>query len=102
MAVTYGENQRVIKRNVLELLEQWEEARNDDKFLMLKYWQRYDGINTSIGFGPSFLRRATTPETITRARRTIQATGLFEPTDPEVRRKRRIREEEARAHHATN
>lgn len=99
---TYGENQRVVKHNVLTLLEQWEDARNNDKFLMLKYWQSVDNINTSIGFGPSFLRRATSPESISRARRSIQATGLYEPTDPEVRRKRRIREQEAVEHHATN
>jgi hypothetical protein len=99
MATTYGENQRVIKSSVLDLLERYEQARNDDKWLMLKYWQEIDNINTSIGFGPSFLRRGTSPESICRARRSIQSSGLFPPTDLEVMRKRRIRQEEAREHH---
>lgn len=102
MSRNYGEEQRIVKKNVFDLLEQWEDARNSDKFLMLKYWQTYDGVNTTIGFGPQFLRAATTPESITRARRSIQSTGLFLPTDEEVIRKRRIRQEEAREHHVAN
>lgn len=99
---TYGENQKVIKNNVLTLLEEVEGTRNSDKLLLLKYWQRFDNINTSIGFGPSFLRLATSPESITRARRTIQSAGLYQPTDIEVLKKRRMLQEEAREHHARN
>lgn len=99
MARNYGDEQRLIKSNVLALLEAFEDTRNSDKFLLLKYWQVVDGINTTIGFGPQFLRQATSPESITRARRSIQSTGLFPPTDPTVLKKRRMLQEEARQHH---
>lgn len=99
MARTYGDEQRQVKQNVLALMEAFEDTRNSDKFLLLKYWQVCDGINTSIGFGPQFLRSSTSPESITRARRSIQSAGLFPPTDPEVLKKRRMLQEEARQHH---
>lgn len=98
----YGTAQRKVKANVFEILEAFEETRNSDKALLLKYWEIWDEIDLGQTFARDFLTKGTSVESITRARRTIQSTGLFLPTDVEVLRKRRILAEEARAHHAVN
>lgn len=97
----YGTNQKVVKENVFEILEAFEEARNSDKYLLLRYWELCDNIDLQNDFESQF-GRATSPESITRARRTIQdgGRGLFIPTDEEVLKKRRMLQEEARVHHA--
>jgi hypothetical protein len=98
--MSYGENQKQIKQNVLALLEAFESARNSDRYLLLKYWQVVDNISMGEGFAQSFINQSTSAESITRARRSIQSTGLFPPTDPEVLKKRKLLQEEARLHHA--
>jgi hypothetical protein len=99
---TYGESQRKVKENVLSILEEYEPARNSDKHLLLKYWSTYDNIDVNHGFATQFAVRGTSPESITRARRSIQSGGLYPPTEPEVLRQRRMLAEEARVHHVTN
>ena len=95
----YGRSQRQVKENVFEILEAFEQARNSDKYLLLRYWEIYDDIDYSQDFAEQF-DRATKPESITRARRTIQSGGLFPPTEIEVLKRRRMLQEEARIHHA--
>ena len=95
----YGRSQGVVKNNVFEILEAFEQARNSDKYLMLRYWEIYDDVDFGEDFESQF-SQATQPESITRARRTIQSSGLFPPTEIEVLRKRRMLQEEARIHHA--
>jgi hypothetical protein len=97
---TYGENQKQIKQNVLALLEAFEQARNSDKYLLLKYWQVVDSIPMGEGFVQAFVGHSTSAESITRARRSIQSSGLFPPTDPDVLKKRKLLQEEARLHHS--
>lgn len=97
---TYGTNQRQVRENVLTLLETSERTRNSDRLLLLSYWHTYDGINLEENFSSQFILSSTNPESITRARRSIQSAGLFLPTEEDVLRKRRMLAEEARVHHA--
>ena len=97
---TYGTNQRQIKENVLTLLESFERTRNSDRVLLLAYWETYDEIDLNENFARQFIESSTNPESITRARRSIQSAGLYPPTDEDVLRKRRMLAEEARVHHA--
>ncbi|MDK2600599.1 hypothetical protein QO179_24200 [Bacillus stercoris] len=99
---TYAQNQRVVKQNVYSILEEVEETRNNDKLLLLTYWEKFDGIDFNQNFKEQFVQSSTTSESITRARRSIQASGLFLPTEEEVLRKRRMLAEEARQHHSAN
>ena len=66
------------------------ETRSNDKLLMLHYWELVDRIKIPREFWKAFLRRATTPETITRARRRIQQQQEYLPRE-EVRRIRQAR-----------
>lgn len=82
-----------VKEYVLQLLEQDERCRNDDKWLTYCVMRKF--TNIYIPFDdfqkiPSF-------ESIRRTRANIQnKEGKFLPTDPEVIKKRKIRQEEWR------
>lgn len=99
MTIT-ANRQRKVRENVLAILEDHSETRNDDRLLMLKYWAEIDRIPYDSTFPVLFATRGTSPESITRARRQIQAAGLFPATDQDVQRKRRVRQEEMRQHFA--
>jgi len=78
-----------VKASVRALLEEYPESRNDDRYLFVLYWRTVDEIKDSsktvISFIPfEEIKRATSPETITRARRKIQENGEYLPTDPKV------------------
>jgi hypothetical protein len=87
----------VIKKRVRELLEKYPETRDDDRLLMVKYWNEFDGIPFDHTFAMNFITRATSPETIRRSRQYIQAQGFFLPTEETVlvrrRREAEMREE---------
>lgn len=89
-----------VKESVLAILEEHPETRDDDKALLLHYWQTVDGISFDQTFPRLFLTQATSTESVTRARRQIQAAGLFLPTTQEVRDQRRQLAAEARQHYA--
>lgn len=97
---SYAQRAREVREKVLTLLEDIPQTRDDDKLLMATYWNRFDGINFNEAFLPNFVNQATSPESISRARRDIQAKGLFPPITQEARTRRRVRAEEARQHHA--
>lgn len=99
MARNYANEAKITKNNVLTLLEEVQETRNSDRLLLVRYWERFDNVSMT-NFEQTFLAGATPAETITRARRSIQSGGLFPPTNPDVARKRGIRQEEARQYHA--
>ena len=74
-----------IKDNVKQLLSEDERCRNDDIYLILKYWQTYDSLQVDL----SIFDQLTHTETIRRDRASIQNDdGLYPPTDPDVRKKR--------------
>jgi len=85
----------VIRDGVLELMKSDERCRSDDKFLIWKFIREKAGIAIYIPFNdfgrmPSF-------ESIRRIRAHIQnVEHVLLPTDENVRRRRRINEEEWR------
>ncbi|PEL24360.1 hypothetical protein [Bacillus toyonensis] len=63
-----------VRQNVEELLQHYPEARENDKLLLLLYWQKVDMVRFSNGDISviDFLFKATPSESITRARRKVQ------------------------------
>lgn len=90
-----------VRDNVYSILENFPETRNDDRLLMLRYWSQVDEIQYDHLFPLQFATKSTSPESITRARRSIQAAGTFLPTEQDVLDRRRIRQEELRQHYAS-
>jgi hypothetical protein len=86
-----------IKDNVSAILDKSERGRNDDKYLMLLFWNRVDGIKLkdNNNFVEDFLTKATSPSSIIRARCLIQEEGLYPPTE-ETAARRRSREKSMR------
>ena len=77
------------------IMAHFPETRSNDKLLMLFYWEMVDKIPMSREFKQAFLKRATTPETITRVRRRIQQEGDYQPRE-EVKRIRQARSKKFR------
>lgn len=71
-----------IKENVDGLLAKYKPARNDDKYLLARYWYEIDNIPFPMT-GNNFIKMATTPASIIRARALIQAEGRW-PSDEQV------------------
>lgn len=95
-----AERAKQVKENVMDLLERFPETRDEDRHLLLRYWTEKDGIAFDYTFPERFMR-ATSAESITRARRQIQRAGLFLPTE-EAAQNRRERAQELRQHYATD
>lgn len=89
-----------VRENVMRILEENAETRNDDRLLMLIYWQQVDGLSFDHTFPLLFGSRGTSPESISRSRRQIQEVGLWMPTVDEVLVKRRMLAAETRQHYA--
>lgn len=71
-----------IKDNVEILLREDERCRNEDLYLILKYWQRFDNLEVD----PNIFQRLTNTESIRRSRTIIQNDdGLYLPSDPVIR-----------------
>lgn len=83
-----------VEEKVCFLLAKDEHFRNCDNCLLFHYWQNVDNIYTHLLFRFKDERhKCTSAETITRCRRYIQNTlGLWLPTDPEVIKRRKIKE----------
>ena len=77
------------------ILAHYPEARNDDKILMLLYWEIIDRIPMTRDFKRAFLKRATHPESIRRMRQKIQHEGDYLPRK-EVLEYRRARSKKFR------
>ncbi len=93
---------RSVRKNVLQILTFYPQARNCDKFLIFKIMGRYllrgTGDVNVINLRLEDLQNLPSFESIIRARAKIQNTDhLCLPTTPEVRRRRKIREEDFRA-----
>jgi hypothetical protein len=66
-------------------------CRDNDLWLILKIWQKKQGIKLYIPY--SMIDKMIKPESITRARRKIQESNKhLWPTKPEVRDRRRTRQ----------
>ena len=74
-----------IKDNIKVLLAEDERCRNDDLYLILKYWTTYNGVNANL----EIVGELAHTETIRRYRQKIQhEEGNYLPTEPEVLEKR--------------
>ena len=80
---------------VRHIMALFPETRSNDKLLMLHYWELVDHIKIPREFWRDFMKKATTPETITRARRRIQQEGNYQPRE-EVKRIRQARSKKFR------
>jgi hypothetical protein len=79
------------KTSVEETLDKFPECRNSDMRLIEREWAKK-------GFFIKIPSNCPPPETLTRARRDIQAQGKYLPTDPYVAHRRGINEEKMKAH----
>jgi hypothetical protein len=86
-----------VVENVKRILYQFPETRNNDKLLLSYYWTLIDEVDTTSvdGFMRDYHRKATTPETITRARRVVQEKGQYKG-NPSIHAKRQRRAIEIR------
>ena len=89
------EKMRGVELCVRHILALYPEARNNDKLLMLLYWEVIDKIPMTREFKRTFLKRATHPESIRRMRQKIQHEGDYLPRK-EVLERRRIRSKKFR------
>jgi hypothetical protein len=71
------------------ILAHFPEARNNDKLLMLLYWDIIDKIPIPKEFRQTFLHKATPPETIRRMRQKIQEQGEYLPRQEVLEARRR-------------
>jgi hypothetical protein len=71
-----------VRENVEKLLREIPATRSNDKLLMLTYWEDIDGIE--IGNRFDFVFRATSPESIRRARQLIQSEDKYLPSEKVV------------------
>ena len=86
---------------VKNLIQADERCRNDDRWLMLKVWEK-QGIMIMIDF--QRWKAMYSPETIRRVRQEIQSVGEsgvgdLLPTDPDVLVLRRVKEEAIRSYY---
>lgn len=87
---------KTVKDRVKYILKHYPETRNDDMYLWLIYVRLFDKeLSKYIKFIPyEVLKRATKFETIRRVRQKIQnEEGLYPPTNPKVRARRRRKQE---------
>jgi hypothetical protein len=88
----FGETLFNTEMAVRYILAHFPEARNNDKLLLLLYWELIDKIKIPREFRYAFLSRATPPETITRCRRRVQSSNRYPPSEEAVRRRRRLKD----------
>lgn len=91
----YNQSIKELKKaedRVAWLLNKFRHLRNSDKLLVFYYWHFVDGYEG--GLSDAKILSLSNAETIRRVRAKIQNKyKLFLPTDPEVKSKRKIKEE---------
>jgi hypothetical protein len=78
-----------VETGIRYILAHYPEARNNDKLLMLLFWEIFDKINIPKEFRQAFLHKATPPETIRRMRQKIQEQGDYLPRQEVLEARRR-------------
>jgi len=84
-----------VETGIRYILAHYPDARNNDKLLMLLFWEICDQIPIPKEFRIAFLHKATPPETIRRMRQKIQEKGDYLPS-PEVLEARRKKQQAMR------
>lgn len=84
---THNNSKLTVCDNVKFLLAKSNRARNSDKYLTILYWRFIDHLNLNT-FAAEYLDKGTPATSIIRARRLIQAEGLYSPTEIVARRRR--------------
>jgi hypothetical protein len=79
---------RTIRQNVEAILTINDEARADDKVLLLEYWKHIDKIDFN-NFVEEFMVKGTIAESIRRQRQLIQEEGYLLPSQEVVERRAR-------------
>lgn len=97
---SFAEKQNKIEERVKVLLEKYPKCKENDLWLIIKFWQEMDDIKVYIPYAVVENKNISSPESITRARRKIQSSGILLPDDPEVIIRRKIRAEMVRNHWA--
>jgi len=87
-----------IRQNVEWILSKSEKCRNDDKYLLLIYWNKINGIklNDNPNLAEDLLEKGQSASSIIRARSLIQSEGHYPPT-AEVALRRRSKEANMRS-----
>lgn len=68
------------QRQVLQIIQKYPEAANDDSLLMERFWYEIDNWDDSKSLVDN-LRNCTRPETITRRRRELFNKGMIQYSD---------------------
>jgi len=89
--MTFVDKQNKVEEDVTKIMVDNETAKENDLFLILKYWQEIDHVHIDIP--KEMLSVMTSPESITRARRKIQSDGNLLPENPMVLVRRKVRSE---------
>lgn len=100
----FGENHRQNKKLVLEILETWDKATNSDVLLYFEFLRtKFPEIEVTSSedrvifkFPKKLIKYFNSPDSIIRARRSLNAKKLGLPTNPAVIEKRKIREKAIR------
>lgn len=82
---------QTLRDNVESLMANFPASRSDDKLLIALYWKYHDKIEIYEDgkiYINDVIGKATSSESITRARRLVQKEGLY-PATPEVQAERR-------------
>lgn len=94
-----SERAKQVRDSVAKILEQHPETRDDDRHLLLRFWNEVDQIHFDYTFPQKFAEQATSAESITRARRQLQQSGMYKSSE-ESSKMRQQRQAELREHFA--
>ena len=79
---------KLVKQNVIDLLTENPELRNDDNALVFAYLNKHDNANIKV---PNHVFTMTRVANIVRRRQELSKAGILKATNPEVLRRREHR-----------
>jgi len=88
-----------IETRVIDILESFPFTRNSDKDLIMHYGYKYHSTREGAEYFGTMIRRIPPIESITRARRKIQAKGLLN-SDKQIAKTRKLEEEKPRQYYS--
>ncbi|MEM2569254.1 MAG: hypothetical protein QXT67_04870 [Candidatus Bathyarchaeia archaeon] len=80
-----------VENCVRYILAHFPEARKNDKFLILTYWELVDKIPIPPNLKKLIIRKATNPETIRRTRQKIQSQKEYLPDQETLEKRMKLR-----------